>query len=70
MGRRHGLYCLGCCWAIMAILFAVGVMNLVWVAALSIFVLIEKLAPAGAAVARVAGAILIAAGIILTVAAL
>jgi predicted metal-binding membrane protein len=70
MGRRHGLYCLGCCWAIMAVLFAVGVMNLVWVAALSTFVLIEKLAPAGAAVARVAGTLLIAAGIILTLAAL
>jgi predicted metal-binding membrane protein len=54
----------------MAILFAVGVMNLVWVAALSIFVLIEKLAPAGATVARVAGTLLIAAGIIMTLAAL
>src|SRR6202023_385386 len=42
MGLRHGAYCLGCCWLLMAILFAVGVMNLAWIAALSVFVLWKK----------------------------
>ena len=55
MGVRHGAYCLGCCWALMCVLFVVGVMNLVWVAALTAFVLLEKVGPAGAIVARVAG---------------
>jgi len=45
MGMRHGLYCLGCCWAAMALLFVGGVMNLVWVAGLAIFVVIEKTLP-------------------------
>ncbi len=45
MGLDHGLYCVGCCWAIMGLLFLGGVMNLLWVAALAIFVLLEKLAP-------------------------
>ncbi|MEO6564932.1 MAG: DUF2182 domain-containing protein, partial [Casimicrobiaceae bacterium] len=47
MGLRHGGFCLGCCWALMALLFVGGVMNLAWVAALSIAVAIEKLAPHG-----------------------
>jgi predicted metal-binding membrane protein len=63
MGLRHGVYCLGCCWALMCLLFVVGVMNLVWVAALTVFVLIEKLGPAGGIVARVTGAVIIVAGI-------
>jgi predicted metal-binding membrane protein len=63
MGSRHGIYCLGCCWALMAILFAVGVMNLVWVGVLTVFVLIEKIGPAGRAVSRVAGVVTIVAGI-------
>ena len=62
MGITHGTYCLGCCWALMGILFVVGVMNLAWVAAMTIFVLVEKLGPAGAFVARVAGVAMIAAG--------
>jgi predicted metal-binding membrane protein len=62
MGIEHGIYCLGCCWALMCVLFAVGVMNLVWVAALTIFVLVEKIGPAGALVARGAGIAMIAAG--------
>ena len=45
MGLRHGLYCLGCCWAAMALLFVGGVMNLIWVVGLAIFVLIEKTLP-------------------------
>jgi predicted metal-binding membrane protein len=62
MGIEHGTYCLGCCWALMGVLFVVGVMNLVWVAAMAIFVLLEKLGPAGALVARVAGVAMIASG--------
>ena len=63
MGLVHGLYCLGCCWILMGLLFFGGVMNLLWVAGLTIFVLVEKLAPRGALVARLAGiAMLVAAG--------
>jgi len=64
MGLRHGIYCLGCCWALMGILFVVGVMNLVWVAALTGLVMLEKLAPVGAIIARVTGAAMIAVGVI------
>ncbi len=63
MGARHGLYCLGCCWLLMALLFVAGVMNLLWVAAISFFVLLEKLAPAGGILGRITGAVLAAAGI-------
>jgi predicted metal-binding membrane protein len=62
MGLRHGLFCLACCWALMALLFVGGVMNLPWVAALSIAVAIEKLAPHGQKVALIIGVGLIAAG--------
>ena len=55
LGVRHGLYCVGCCWALMALLFAVGVMNLIWVAAIAAFVLIEKASPAGPTLARLGG---------------
>jgi predicted metal-binding membrane protein len=55
MGFKHGAYCLGCCWLLMALLFVAGVMNLLWVALLAILVLLEKLLPAGPVVARIAG---------------
>lgn len=55
-GLLHGLYCIGCCWMLMALLFVGGVMNLLWIAALAILVLLEKLLPAGPWVARIAGA--------------
>ena len=64
MGLRHGLFCLGCCWALMALLFVGGVMNLAWIAALSIAVAIEKLAPGGERVASALGFGLIAAGLV------
>jgi predicted metal-binding membrane protein len=67
MGIRHGAYCLGCCWALMCVLFVVGVMNLIWVAALTAFVLLEKIGPGGAMVARAAGAAMVLAGILLAV---
>ena len=63
MGARHGTYCLGCCWALMCVLFAVGVMNLLWVAALTGVVLLEKVGPAGALISRIAGVGIIAFGI-------
>ncbi len=47
MGARHGMYCLGCCWALMALLFFGGVMNLWWVAGLAALVAVEKLVPRG-----------------------
>ena len=55
IGARHGLYCLGCCWLLMALLFALGVMNLPWIAALAVFVLLEKVVPAGRPLGRLAG---------------
>ena len=58
MGLQHGAFCVGCCWALMAILLVVGVMNLFWVAAIAALVLIEKLMRGGAAVGRYAGAAL------------
>jgi len=64
MGLRHGLHCLGCCWALMCVLFVVGVMNLAWVAALTVFVLIEKIGPGGLVVSRIAGAAMIVAGVL------
>lgn len=64
MGLRHGWFCLGCCWALMALLFVGGIMNLAWVAALSIAVAIEKLAPHGEKMALALGVGLIAAGAI------
>jgi predicted metal-binding membrane protein len=61
MGAAHGLYCVGCCWALMLILFAGGVMSLWCIAALSLFVLLEKFGPFGRHGDGVAGAVLIAA---------
>lgn len=62
LGFRHGIYCIGCCWALMALLFVGGVMNLLWIAVLSILVLLEKIAPIGRLVARIAGICFIASG--------
>ena len=59
MGLDHGGYCVGCCWALMLLLFAGGVMNLTVIAALTAFVAFEKLAPAGAIGGRIAGALLL-----------
>jgi predicted metal-binding membrane protein len=59
MGLRHGLFCAGCCWALMALLFAVGVMNLLWVAIIAAFVLAEKIAPPALRLSRLAGSLLI-----------
>ncbi len=58
MGFRHGSYCVGCCWALMALLFVAGVMNLVWVAVIAGFVLAEKVVPNGRLLGRITGALL------------
>jgi predicted metal-binding membrane protein len=63
MGLRHGALCLGCCWALMGLLFVGGVMNLYWIAGLALLVAVEKLAPFGRATAAVTGAALILSGV-------
>jgi predicted metal-binding membrane protein len=70
MGFAHGLYCLGCCWLLMALLFSAGLMSLLWMAAIAVFVLVEKLLPAGLWIARIAGVLLVAFGIWLVAPAL
>jgi predicted metal-binding membrane protein len=55
LGLQHGLYCIGCCWALMALLFVGGVMNLLWIAALMVFVLLEKLVPGWRYLGRASG---------------
>jgi predicted metal-binding membrane protein len=62
MGVEHGAYCLGCCWVLMGLLFVGGVMNLVWIAAIALFVLLEKVVPYGAGGGRWAGIGMILAG--------
>lgn len=63
LGVRHGVYCVGCCWMLMALLFVGGVMNIAWIAAITVLVLAEKLAPGGLWVGRVSGPLLIAWGL-------
>ena len=62
MGVGHGTYCVGCCWMLMLLLFVGGVMNLGWIAGIAIFVLVEKLVPAGHWIGRGAGVLLIGWG--------
>jgi predicted metal-binding membrane protein len=64
MGLRHGRYCLGCCAIMMGLLFVTGVMNLLWVAVITAFVLVEKVAPGGPRIGRAASWALIAAGLV------
>jgi predicted metal-binding membrane protein len=63
MGTEHGAYCVGCCWALMLLLFVGGTMNLVWIAGLAILVLVEKLLARGQWLERIVGLMLITAGI-------
>ncbi len=63
LGLRHGAYCVGCCWALMALLFVGGVMNVLWIALLALLVLLEKLTPFGRWIARAAGVACVAAGV-------
>lgn len=63
MGLRHGRYCLGCCWALMGLLFVVGIMNLLWVGILAVIVLLEKIAPFGQWLGKGAGTVMIIWGL-------
>ena len=62
LGLRHGLYCIGCCWALMLLLFVGGVMNVLWIAVLAGLVLFEKASPFGKLISRIAGGVFVAAG--------
>ena len=62
MGLRHGVFCIGCCWLLMALLFVAGVMNLWWIATIAAAVLLEKVAPGGLWIARFSGIVLLAWG--------
>lgn len=62
MGLEHGVYCLGCCWVLMGLLFVGGVMNLLWVALIAVVVLAEKLVPRGDWVARIGGCAMVGVG--------
>ena len=62
LGLRHGAYCVGCCWTLMALLFVGGVMNLLWIVLLALLILLEKITPSGRLIAQLAGIILIAVG--------
>jgi len=62
MGLHHGLYCVGCCWVLMALLFVGGVMNLLWIALLALFVLLEKVVPQGELFSRLSALLLAGAG--------
>ena len=61
-GARHGTFCLGCCWMLMALLFVGGIMNLAWIAGIALIVLIEKTLPWGGRMGRATGIVLIAWG--------
>lgn len=63
MGWRHGLFCVGCCWALMALLLVAGVMNTVWIIVITLYVLIEKVVPNSQAISRLVGAGLIGLGL-------
>ena len=65
MGLVHGAFCLGCCWFLMALLFYGGVMNLYWIIGLALYILIEKLLPAGVRIGQLTGVALIAWGAVL-----
>ncbi len=65
MGMQHGVFCLGCCWFLMGLLFFGGVMSIAWIGGLAVYVLIEKLAPHGHLLGKIGGAVLIAWGAVL-----
>jgi predicted metal-binding membrane protein len=69
VGLMHGGWCIGCCWALMAVLIALGVMHLGWMAAVAAVILAEKVLPGGAITSRVLGGVLLAAGAFVTVTA-
>lgn len=62
MGMRHGIYCVGCCWLLMTLLFVAGVMNLLWVSLIAVYVLIEKVVPAGKWLSKAIGLLMVGWG--------
>ena len=69
MGLEHGTFCLGCCWFLMGLLLVGGIMNLYWIAGLTLFVVVEKLVKYGDKIAYVAGALMAATGTYLLISA-
>jgi predicted metal-binding membrane protein len=67
MGLRHGIYCVGCCWFLMGLLFVSGIMNLVWIAAIALYVAFEKLLPVGRRLSTAAGVALTLSGVMVLV---
>jgi predicted metal-binding membrane protein len=66
-GARHGVFCVGCCWMLMAVLVAFGTMQLAWMLVFAVLILLEKAAPFGEQLARVTGAALLVLGVVLLV---
>jgi predicted metal-binding membrane protein len=66
-GGRHGMYCVGCCWMLMALLIAFGAMQLAWMLIFAVLILLEKDAPLGEQLARVTGVVLIILGVVLVI---
>ena len=66
-GIRHGMFCLGCCWMMMALLFVVGVMNIFWIAGIALLVALEKLLPAGPRISQMTGILLMVWGTVVLV---
>lgn len=67
MGVQHGIYCLGCCWVLMLLLFVGGVMNLIWIALITVMVLVEKFFPQGDKISKGSGIVLATIGFLLVV---
>lgn len=67
MGTEHGLFCLGCCWGLMVVLFVLGLMNLAWMGVIAAVVFVEKLFPHPEVVVKAVGAVLVVAGAVLAV---
>lgn len=65
MGLKHGIYCMGCCWALMLLLFIVGIMNIIWIAFIAIFILIEKAIAKGKWISYLLGISLMIFGILI-----
>jgi predicted metal-binding membrane protein len=63
MGLRSGMYCVGCCWALMVLMFVAGAMNIIWMVVLAVFILVEKLIPWGRRFSQISGFLMIAWGI-------
>ena len=64
MGIKHGLYCIGCCWVLMTLLFVAGIMNLLWIAIIALFIFLEKIIKSKY-LSKAAGTLLILAGIVM-----